>query len=260
MPESRGPKVLLYDVENAPSLGYHWTRWQTDIVKVKQDWYLFCFAYKWLGERCIRTVSQLDFPQRYAKDRTDDYGVAKALWDLFNEADVVVAHNGNRSDQTKARTRFVVHGLGSTTPFREVDTLLIARRQFNFISNSLDDLCRQLGIGGKLANGGFSTTEGCMEGDPVAWKKMLRYNKRDVQMLEALYLELRPFASANQHPNMALIGDKPDACPKCGSTKPLKSKGWRYANVTKRRVFRCLENGCVVYGRKVEKSPVTYTI
>jgi len=249
------PKILVYDIETSPSLGWAWTKWDTNINEIAQDWHFLCFAYKWLGDKSVRTVAQPDFVSRYRKDRTDDYDVVKALWHLFDEADIVVAHNGNRFDQTKTRARFLQHGFDPPSPFREVDTLREARRHFNFISNSLDDLCRQLGIGRKAYDGGFNTWLQCMAGDKTAWSRMLKYNKQDVNMLEALYLRLLPWMEG--HPNMALISDRPDACTKCGSDLGFKSNGWRYYQVTKRRVFKCKDCGASSYGRVMEKSPVT---
>ena len=249
------PRILIYDIENTPSLGWVWNKWQTDVVELHQDWYMLCFAYKWLGDSKVQTVALPDF-DGYARNRADDSLVVQALHALFDEADIVVAHNGNRFDQTKARARMLKHGLQPPSPFREVDTLQVARRHFNFTSNSLDDLCRQLGIGRKEYDGGFRTWLGCMEGDPAAWKRMLKYNRRDVQMLEQLYLKLVPWIEG--HPNLALISDKPDACPKCGKSEGFKSQGWRYYTVTKRRVFRCKACNGNVMGRKMEKSDITH--
>lgn len=254
MDEKTAPRILLYDIENSPALGWVWEKWNTNVVDLEADWYLLCFAYKWLGDSKVRTVSLPDFP-RYERDKTDDKDVAKALWKLFDEADIVIAHNGNRFDQTKARTRFLVHGFPQPAPFREVDTLQVARKHFSFTSSSLDDLCRQLGIGRKEYDGGFQTWRGCMNGDPSAWKTMLRYNKRDVEMLEQLYLKLRPWI--DQHPNLALIGGEPEACPKCGGG-PLQPRGWRYYAVTKRRTYQC--KSCKGYssGRIMTKSAVAH--
>jgi len=253
----REPRILLYDIENTPSLGWVWEKWQTNVVELHQDWYMLCYAWKWLGDRGTNYLSLPDFPDRYAADPKDDSLLVDRLHKLFNEADVVIAHNGNRFDQTKAKARMLVHGLEPPTPFREVDTLQVARRYFNFTSSSLDDLCRQLGIGRKEYDGGFRTWLGCMNGDPVAWRRMEKYNRRDVRMLEQLYTRMIPWIES--HPNMQLMSDKPDVCPRCGGSDGFNSKGWRYYTVSKRRVFRCKTNGCIVYGRRMEKSDATMT-
>jgi hypothetical protein len=246
----------VYDIENSPSLGWVWQKFDTNVVELHQDWFLLCFAYKWLGESKTHYVSLPQFADAYKKDPKNDYHVVAALHALFDEADIVIAHNGNRFDQTKARARMLLHGFAPHTPFREIDTLKIARRHFNFTSNSLDDLCRQLGIGRKEYDGGIHTWLDCVNGDMKAWRRMEKYNRRDVKMLEELYNRLIPWIE--NAPNLALMSDKPDACPRCGEDEGFHSKGWRYYTVTKRRVFRCKANNCVVYGRVIEKSPVTH--
>jgi len=134
------------------------------------------------------------------------------------KADIVIAHNGIAFDTRKIQARMLFHGLNPPSPYREVDTLKIARKHFSFTSNRLDDLCQTLGIGRKLATGGFDTWLGCMRGDPKAWAKMTRYNKRDVKLLVALYKKLLPWTTV--HPNLATIsGAAGEMCPKCGSNK-----------------------------------------
>ncbi len=243
-------RVLIYDIENTPSLGYVWDKWNTNVIEMVEDWWMLCFAYKWLDEGKIHSVSQPDFAG-YERDKHNDYGVVAELWHLFDEADIVVAHNGDRFDQAKSRARFAVHGFDPPSPYKEVDTKKIASRHFNFTSNSLNDLCRQFGIGAKGQTGGFSTWTGCMAGDPKSWARMTRYNRQDVALLEELYLKLRPWVT--NHPNLALYGDRPDACPKCGGG-PLRSKGWRTYQVARRRAFRCQACGGISYGRHVEKT------
>ena len=257
------PRTLIFDIENVPLKGYTWRKWKTDLIEITDDWFMLSFAYKWLGETTVRTVALPDFPvyqtkaQQVARQyglEQDDSGVAKALRDLFDEADIVVAHNGVSFDQPKAKARFSRWHLDPPSPFREVDTKQVAARGFRFESNSLKDLCRIFEVEAKGDAGGWETWKGCIQGDPAAWKHMLRYNKQDVRCLEQVYMRLLPWVEG--HPNVALIDDRLNACPKCGSEKGWKSQGWRYYSVTKRRVWRCKNCGGCTYSRKLEKSDV----
>lgn len=237
------PRVLIYDIENSPALGWVWAKYQQDVNEFVQDPFILSFAYKWLGEKKVHAVAMPDF-DLYKRDKRDDFRVVSELWHLFDEADVVVAHNGNRHDQGKARARFLYHQFDPPSPFREIDTLLVARRQFNFTANNLDELCRQLGIGRKEFTGGFDLWLKCMEGDPKAWATMIKYNKRDVVMLEELYLRLRPWMV--NHPNLAVIAERPKACPRCGSEKGMITRGhYKVNGVTKSTYFQCKD--CQAY-------------
>lgn len=249
------PRVLLFDIENTPNRAYTWGKWQQDVNRFEQEWWMLCFGYKWLGERRTHVVAQPDFPG-YCRRKDDDRHVVTKLRDLLDEADIVIAHNGDKFDLRKARARMLVHKIDPPSPSRTVDTLKVARRQFMFNSNSLGDLGETLGLGGKGNTGGFDTWLGCMAGDPKAWARMIRYCRQDVDLLEAVYLRMLPYIE--NHPNVALMGDKPEACCKCGSTLGMKSTGWRYYGVTKRRRFRCQECRGFCYGRIVEKSPIQY--
>lgn len=250
------PRVLLFDIENTPNLSYTWGKWQQDVNRFEKEWWMLCYGYKWLDEKRAHVIAQPDFAS-YDRDKSDDRQLVKTLRDLIDEADVVVAHNGDKFDLPKARARWAIHGLTPPSPVKTVDTLKVARRYFMFNSNSLGDLGQTLGIGSKGATGGFDTWLGCMAGDEKSWSRMIRYCKQDVVLLEQVYLRLRPFMEIG-HPNLAAMSDKPDACPKCLTERPMKSTGWRYYTVTKRRRFRCLDCGSFSFGRTVVKSPVSH--
>jgi RNase_H superfamily len=258
------PRVLIYDLETSPNEGYTWGKWDQNVIRFSKDWHLLSVSWKWLGERKTYVLGLDDFEGYRPRDR-DDSALAWLLHDLFDEADIAVTHNGNSFDQPKARTRMAVHHLPPHSPMLEVDTLKVARKHFAFTSNTLEDLCRQLGLDHK-GKVDFPLWLGCMgvdeESNPIsadecykAWRKMKRYNAQDVRILEELYLTLRPWI--DNHPNMALLADKPGACPRCQGG-PLKSTGWRYYQVTRRRRFRCVECGAFCYGRTLEKLDVTH--
>ena len=248
------PRVLIYEIETTPNEGYTWGKWDQNVIRFKKDWHLLSVAWKWLGER--RTyVMGLDDYEGYVPGDRDDSALAWLIHDLFDEADVAITHNGNSFDQPKARTRMAVHHLPPHRPFKEVDTLKVARKVFAFTSNPLEDLCRQLGLDhkGKMD---FDCWVGCMEGDPKQWARMKKYNKQDVVILEALYLALLPWMTT--HPNMALIGDMPDACPKCGQVGQMIRRGRRINQVTTREQYQCTACGGYCAGRAITKSDVLY--
>ena len=132
-----------------------------------------------------------------------------------------------------------------------MDTLKVARSQFKMTYNRLDSVAEFLGVARKDKHAGFDMWEQCMAGDPKAWAAMVKYNKQDVVVLEAVYNKLLPWDT--RHPNVALYGDRPDACPKCRKIGGMHSHGWRYYQVTKRRSYRCISCRSIVYGRHIVK-------
>lgn len=247
-------RVLIYDIETSPNVGYTWGKWNVNVLAFERQWHILSFAYKWLGEKTIKCVALPDFPL-YEKDRYNDLEVVKALHAVMAEADVTVTHNGKAFDNKKANTRMAVHGLDPLPPRKEIDTLQVARKHFAFTSNRLGDLCQLLGLPAKGDPGGIKTWLGCLDGDPKAWATMRRYNKQDIPTLEALYLRLRPWIS--NHPNLNVYGDRPESCPKCGHDD-LIIRGHRTYGVTQRTQYQC--NRCRGYctGRLVHNTPIKF--
>jgi uncharacterized protein YprB with RNaseH-like and TPR domain len=116
-------KILYYDIETAPNLSYVWGQYEQNVIDHEREWYILCVSYRWEGENKTHVCSLVDFPDAYKKDPENDYHVVKKMWDLIDEADIVIAHNGDRFDMRKANARFVYHGLGPTSPTKQIDTL-----------------------------------------------------------------------------------------------------------------------------------------
>lgn len=249
------PKILLYDIETSPLLTYTWGIYEQNAIKVLEDFKILCFAYKWLGESKVHVVAQNDF-KGYKPGVNEDSAVVRALHGLFEEADVVIAHNGDSFDQKKAQARMIVHGLTPPAPYKQIDTKKVAKRYARFDSNKLDDLARQLGLERKGETGGFETWEGCMAGDNKAWKKMKQYNKQDVTVLEEVYLKLRPWI--RNHPAMNLLTNRLGACPTCGEG-PLQRRGYTTPTRTGvRQRFVCTKCGAWGSSRLTENRKPEY--
>jgi len=211
MSNSTEPKILLFDLETLPHLGYTWGKWDQNVIKFKQETCIATYAAKWLNGP-IMGKKLNDYPG-YKPYSYDDKKLVQDLWKLLDEADIVVAHNGVDFDVKVARSRFLFHGMKPPSPFKIVDTKLIAKKVGRFSSNSLNDLGSYLGFGQKIKTD-FDLWLGCISGEKAAWDKMLKYNKMDVLLLQKLYLRLLPWSSS--HPNMTLYTDRAK-CPKCAS-------------------------------------------
>jgi DNA polymerase elongation subunit (family B) len=232
------PRTILLDIETAPNLGYTWGKWEQNVIDFKQSWYILSFAYKSLDANRITTRALPDFPC-YAKDKENDQCLVRSLWDVLDEADIIVAHNGDRFDIRKSNARFIAHGLTLPSFFKSVDTLKIARKHFQFDSNKLDDLGHYLGVGRKIPHTGKHLWFGCMNGDAKAWRMMRRYNAHDVELLERIYLKLRPWAA--NHPNLNFF-TRYSNCPVCQSDNLVKN-GVLRLKTGNRQQFKCGDCG-----------------
>ncbi len=224
-------------------MSYIWGQWQQNAIAHVREWYILCFSYKWEHQKSTHVVSLTDF-DLYETQPENDNRVVHALWELLDEADIVIGHNSDAFDIKKANARFAYHDFGPPTPYRTVDTLKMARRHFKFNSNRLGDLGKHLNLGGKEDTGGFETWAGCMRGDNKAWTIMKKYAKKDVDLLIDVYKRLRPWATT--HPNKNVLDGTTHACPTCSSNKLMK-RGTRVTQTMIYQQYQCKE--CLSYCR-----------
>ena len=232
------PRILCFDIETAACTGRFWSRpWETSIVRIVSDWSLISWSAKWLyGKQTTKALC--DYPG-YKPGNMDDRALVKDLYDLIEQADIIVAHNGDRFDVTRSNARFIVHGFD---PIRKksVDTKKLAKKYFGFTSNKLDDIARLFNLGTKIPIH-YEIWEGCEAGDAKAWAKMKKYNAHDTRLLERVYLKFRPWDAG--HPNLNVIaGRDTQGCPSCGSTDYQK-RGFNYTTTGRRPEFKCKSCG-----------------
>ena len=235
-------KILLFDVETAPAISYHWGRWDQNIgsSQVIQESYMLCWAAKWLDSEEVYWDALPEHTKTYKKDSTNDVEIIKTLTELMDEADIVIAHNGDHFDMKWLRKQLARHELPNVRVQKTIDTLKIAKRYFNFPSNRLAELANYLGIDESKLDTDFSLWRKCMEGDDNAWRYMVDYNIQDLMPLEAVYLRLRPFMAS--HPNVAIYDETELACNVCGSDN-LRKDGFYLTNTSKYQRYSCNDCG-----------------
>jgi hypothetical protein len=230
-------RVCFYDLETSPIISAVWALYDQNIPyqHVIQDTFVICASWKFQGESKIDSVSMLDDPKRFIKDHTDDYIIIKKLHWVFEQADVIVAHNGNKFDWKRFMARVVYHGLPPIDQPQMVDTLVEARK-WKFTSNKLDDLAAHLKLPRKIENEKGLWVKAA-QGDVKSIRAMIRYNKGDIPPLEKLYNKLLPYMKST--PNRNLYSDH-ECCPKCGSLK-FQHRGYNYSRVSKFKKYQCKE-------------------
>lgn len=236
----KGPKVLLLDIETAPIIGYVWGLWDNNVAlnQIHSDWHVLSWSAKWLGDKKIMYEDQ-----RKAKNIEDDKKLLKRIWELLDEADVIVTQNGKKFDIKKLNARFIINGYQPPSSFKHIDTLAIAKKHFGFTSNKLEYMTGKLCLTHKKLKvkkfQGFELWKECLAGNLEAWNEMERYNKVDVLALEELYHILSPWDNSV---NFNLYSDSEEHVCNCGSTSFLK-RGFYYTNTGKFQRLRCNECG-----------------
>lgn len=241
-PKYESPKVLILDIETAPILGYVWSLWNNNLGlnQMHTDWYVLSWAAKWLGDSSDKVMYK---DQRDAIDIEDDSELLSDIWHLIDEADIILTQNGVSFDTKKLNARFIQHGFEPPSSYKQIDTKIIAKKNFKFTSNKLeymtDKLCTEYKKLKHAKFGGFELWKACLEGNLEAWDEMKEYNIYDILSLEELYFKMAPWDSTI---NFNLYHDDLDFTCKCGSTEFRKS-GFHYTAAGKYQKYKCKSCG-----------------
>lgn len=239
-------RILFYDIETSPMLMAGFEIWNTNIPtsNIINDWTIFSAAWGWLGEEKIHSASTATMTE---------VGVVTKLVDAINAADIIVAHNGDKFDIKKLRTRVIMLGLPVLPAVVAIDTLKVVKKHFKFTSNRLDYVAKALGLEGKS-----ETSSGlwmrALAGDKEALTEMEEYNRQDVVVLRELYLKLLPYI--DNHPSVARLHEvsKLGGCPCCGSVSVHRHD----KKVTRKHLYqrhKCQDCGHIFNGAIIKELP-----
>lgn len=149
-------------------------------------------------------------------------------------------HNCN-FDTKMINALFMRYDLTPPSPYKQIDTLKVARSVARFNSNRLDSLGKLLLGEGKTETTYKDLWYDCLiKNDKKSWKLMAEYNNRDVDVTVALYKKLRPWI--HNHPNIGDHTGIDGICPKCGSDNIRKDGSYRKRSGRVQR-YKCLHCG-----------------
>ena len=241
------PRILFFDIETTPMISYTWGRWNQNVSldQTIQESYMLCWSASWLSDNTV--FGDCLTPEEAIKG--DDTRIVESLWYYVNEADILVAYNGDAFDVKKINGMFFLKGLNPPSPFKVVDPCKVARSKFNFSSNKMDALANYLGISTKM-NTDFNLWKQCMNGSKESLDYMFEYNKKDVSILKEIYIKMLPYIT--NHPNVANYIGETMACTHCGETEKYeKLEGYYYyTNTNKYQLYRCLTCGSLFRDRR----------
>ena len=176
-------------------------------------------------------------------------------WEWYHEADIIVGHNVDRFDSKHLRGGWLEMGWSPPSPWKTVDTLKVARSELAFESNTLDALCKRLGVKAKTDKYDADIAHAALAGDEKAQRKLKAYNIGDIRATEAVYDRLRPYMS--RHPHIAMFTGDEWGCPNCGYQNLSNNRqGEARTFVQAYRQYQCVKCGTWVRGNRKLQSPV----
>lgn len=224
---------LLFDCETSPNLALIWNpgpRISVGHEAIVKERAIICIAWKWEGEKKIYSLTW----DKHQSDKKMLQEFAKVL----ESADEVIGHNSDRFDLTWIRTRCLKHGIRISPDFVSIDTLKAARSKFRFNSNKLDYIGKFLDAGQKIPTGFGLWKAVVMDKDADSLKKMVRYCRNDVVLLEKIYQKMSPYLPVKTN-----RASSPRHCPECDSSRVIISGHRISAAGTHKIQFQCRSCG-----------------
>jgi hypothetical protein len=229
-------KRLFFDIETSPNVVYSWrigynlTLTPDNIIDERK---IICISYKWEDSDKIYSL-------KWDKNQCDKQMLIDFI-EQANQADELIAHNGDRFDIKWIRTRCIFHRIPMFPQYKTLDTLKKAKNGFNFNSNKLDYIAQFLGVGAKVKHSGFDMWKKVMKNDPEAMDEMVNYCEGDIIVLEDVYFTMQNYIKTNTH-NGVINNNLKYSCPNCGSEHSELLKNNVTAMGTIKRLMEC--NDC----------------
>jgi len=229
------PKILWFDIETSLMLAFGFSTGKQYVgwKDVKVPWHMLSWSAKWL---CDTEIIGHKITGEQALER-NDRDIVEFLWELIDEADIIVGHNIKGFDEGKMNTRFLNFDMPPPSPYQMIDTYRVVRKNFKMISNSLDYAGRFM-VDDQKDPTKKRLWKRCFGGDEEALEYMLTYNKQDVRLLEEVFFKIRPWMKGT--PNVAAYyTDNAARCSKCGSKDLTITDDYYYTTANRYKAARC---------------------
>lgn len=222
------PKLGYFDTEWSPAISYTWSGFPKYLPNdfLIEDPRLLCWGFKFEGD-----------DTEVVDERIGHEKMVRQLWDRLNEVDLLVSYNGISFDTPKVNSEFMKYGLGPPSPYKEIDLYRQIKRSAKFYSGKLDFVAERITGQRKVETGGFQLWKDVMAGDEAAWGLFRKYQQQDVDLLETLFEEVRPWIKM-PHP----ISTTLTACHNCGGMN-LQRRGFSPTLMGKYQRYQCQDCG-----------------
>lgn len=234
--KSDDAKILIYDIETSYNIVKSWRvgyNLNINPDAILHERKIICVSYRWKGEKQVYNLT-------WDESQCDKFLLEQFI-EVLNEADLIVAHNGDRYDLKFIKTRALFHGLPMLINYPQFDTLKVAKKKFMFNSNKLDYISEYLGFGNKIKTSMSLWDDIILKKCPKAMNEMLKYCDMDVILLEKVYDKLVSWENPKLHVGV-LNGLSKQTSPINGSVKFELVKMVTSARGTKKYIMKDLSN------------------
>lgn len=247
-PKKSRARVLFLDIETQRAIVETWNTFKPfiGIDNIVVDARVLCFAAKWRGAKRVIFRAAWEENDEHIVDPAQYESMMRCVFDLMDEADILVSYNGDRFDWQWLQREFSRLGLGRPLPAKSIDLMKINKRWFHAgqLSLKLDWSLRKWFHDRKVSHGGVDLWRdirwGTVKERLSARKTMREYNIGDTVKTERLFESWLPWAPIN----LALYENDDDDgvlhCTKCNSTNlEAVSRKRHRTNAFSYQLYRC---------------------
>lgn len=149
------------------------------------------------GEEGVKSVGNHHRKGAFKKDPLDDTYVLRKMWDVLDDADIIVAHNAT-FDRGWIEGRFMDLGWKQPSKYYVYCTYQTLHG-LNGVSKKLDYLSQKLIGTEKVKHEGLPLWVGCQNGDVESFEKMEAYNIGDIyDTLYKVFCRTAPYVRRNK--------------------------------------------------------------
>lgn len=240
-------KIAALDIETAPAKVYTYSLFKPMIThkQIIEPSRIICFSYQFEGQKSVKYVSEFEEGGQKA--------LLQALWNVLDEADVVLGYNSQGFDVPWILGELMASGLPKPSPVKHIDLYKTMRQNTRFLSRKLDYVSERLLADKKVDVNMMTLAIACESDDPAEAKKarnlLRRYSKQDVALLFPLFEKVRSYVKM-PHPASSEEG----ACHSCKSLN-VHRRGTVKTLVSTYQRYRC--NDCGSWFRGTYRLPAT---
>lgn len=242
-------RILFYDIETTPLKAYVW-RLGKQVVGHHQlssgatinD--IICLAYCWNDGKPAKVIG-------WGFEEQDSTPIIEKFDELASQADIVIGKNSDRFDNKHMNTRRLLAGLPCNPEWTKYtdDLEKQIRKHFALPSYALDYFSKLIGIGGKIKMELNDWIDIVEKRDEKAYKKMMKYNKKDTEDTRAIW----EYCEKHITPKYHVQSQKGVfTCKQCGSEDLIKY-GTRRQGKNSYQQFWC--HGCDSYAGRQKVNP-----
>lgn len=227
-------KILAIDIETMPALVWTYDLFRPFIShkQIVEPSRISCFSYQWYGQKKVGFVSE------YHDTRE---GMIEKLWELLDEADVVLGYNTKRFDYPWILGELMAEGKTKPSPVKHIDLYQTTKQNTRFLSRKLDYVSERLLGDKKIDVNTMTLAIECGSKDPEvaakAWAKMKRYSVKDTALMFPLFERIRSYVKM-PHP----VASDGISCHSCKSLN-LQRRGTEKTLVSEYQRYRCNDCG-----------------